>query len=576
MSIVLDRERTREARRERWLEQGLGQYETELRARKKCADERKAQEQKTEEEGRPEWNGGTSTTDTHRTTSEGRRRRRPSSPVATRLVSGALARGATKIVAREIVRQSLADVDAEERAKPLYRLLSQLAKSSHGEDSKDDDNSHHLDALAAGIDLLDNFDLIDAENCLCVPPGRDLAGRGGDANASIAVLAAALSQSGSTIARLEFLPGVAHDPAHVIALLDALAVVPPNNTNNDEVRMKSGGGGRGRLPARFASIILSHANLHDDGADAVARCIRSCDGMTTGIDVSWNYFTDTGLRAICDAIRDRAGLDLPVTDDAVGEDNLMIEQHLFKYAVDLSFCGSVTQPALITGVTRMLPALHSLRLAGAGISGEKNCRALAKGLARAGDGLVLLDLSGNGLGPLGIDLIARGLGSGRTTCHTIVEELDLSRVMTSVGTGHGGGEMFPFPSVVIANLASTAFRRLHTLRLAGNGITACDVGRMIGDWVDDTLVVGGSGLASCHALQHVDLSENNIGECSSDVEKLGRRRLLRWLALDDCTVCEVVLDDNGFLMAQKEHFEKSLRRRCGRERWDRLEVHLFG
>ena len=209
MSIVLDRERTREARRERWLEQGLGQYETELRARKKCADERKAQEQKTEEEGRPEWNGGTSTTDTHRTTSEGRRRRRPSSPVATRLVSGALARGATKIVAREIVRQSLADVDAEERAKPLYRLLSQLAKSSHGEDSKDDDNSHHLDALAAGIDLLDNFDLIDAENCLCVPPGRDLAGRGGDANASIAVLAAALSQSGSTIARLEFLPGVA-------------------------------------------------------------------------------------------------------------------------------------------------------------------------------------------------------------------------------------------------------------------------------------------------------------------------------------------------------------------------------
>ena len=81
--------------------------------------------------------------------------------------------------------------------------------------------------------------------------------------------------------------------------------------------------------------------------------------MTTGIDVSWNYFTDTGLRAICDAIRNRARLDLPVTvDDDVEEDDLMMEQHLFKYAIDLSFCGSVTPSALIAAASNLAGSAH--------------------------------------------------------------------------------------------------------------------------------------------------------------------------------------------------------------------------
>ena len=86
------------------------------------------------------------------------------------------------------------------------------------------------------------------------------------------------------------------------------------------------------------------------------------------------------------------------------------------------------------------------------------------------------------------------------SCHTIIEELDLSRVMTVAGSGSACSAL-PFPTKSIVNLASTAFQRLQTLRLAGNGITACDMGNMIGEWEGESIVSGGVAVRmSCTAV----------------------------------------------------------------------------
>ncbi|XP_051872039.1 tonsoku-like protein [Pristis pectinata] len=263
-----------------------------------------------------------------------------------------------------------------------------------------------------------------------------------------------------------------------------------------------------RLHTATRELRLSANRLTDSAAEELLESLLTMPNLTL-LDISSNQITGQGLRKLSEGAR------------RPGDTPFQSLQELNLSHNPLGEGSSQSVAALIAAC----PVLSTLRLQGCGLTTRFPQDAGLNGALRGCSRLETLDVSGNPLGPRGVQALLRALQ------HQGLSRLELSTVVTHAQDG-------PLLDPLLTYLGQGGCVLTH-LSLSNNGLT------------NDSVTELASCLPSLHSLAFLDLSRN------PGISFPGLQMLLEALDQRDC--CLELLDLSGCSVQQEDVSDMTVR-----------------